>query len=218
VKAVRRASTLTDLLARTRPLMTRLHRWRDALPPVLNQSIAQVVDDEPSQCGPLRLCYLSMILLIFRALLRPLAYDPQASEENRCEPRSTIFVNSQSYAKWGIESIAALKAKHFVNFWPACKFCQILCLHTSVLLTIVFSSRIQRRAVPTVVHNKFHSLDIHPIADLGNGIRKQGLDRHLAEYRSPAVPSMASTEAGSHETRRHPVEGTPEDRHLGGIG
>lgn len=81
-------------------------------------------DDGLDNCGPLRLTYLTLELLVFRALLRPLAYKSGTSKEELSEPRSTIFENSQSCAKLVLELVAALKANHFVNFWPSCKCIQ----------------------------------------------------------------------------------------------
>lgn len=101
-----------------------MQQWRQTLPPdVLKPTKELMEDDGLDNCGPLRLTYLTLELLVFRALLRPLLFQPGASEQALSEPKSTIFQNSQSCAKLVLELVAALKANHFVNFWPSCKWC-----------------------------------------------------------------------------------------------
>lgn len=101
-----------------------MQQWRQTLPPdVLKPTKELMEDDGLDNCGPLRLTYLTLELLVFRALLRPLLFQPGASEQALSEPQSTIFQNSQSCAKLVLELVAALKANHFVNFWPSCKWC-----------------------------------------------------------------------------------------------
>ena len=108
-----------------------IQQWRQKLPPdVLKPTKELMEDDGLDNCGPLRLTYLTLELLVFRALLRPLAFHPGTSEQEMSEPRSTIFQNSQSCAKLVLELVAALKANHFVNFWPSCKWCLLLLIST----------------------------------------------------------------------------------------
>jgi hypothetical protein len=100
----------------------RIQQWRQTLPPdVLKPTKELMEDDGLDNCGPLRLAYLTLELLVFRALLRPLAFQPGTNEQEISQPQSAIFQNSQSCAKLVLELVAALKANHFVNFWPSCK-------------------------------------------------------------------------------------------------
>ncbi|KAK5047568.1 hypothetical protein LTR84_006665 [Exophiala bonariae] len=97
-----------------------MQQWRDDLPPVVLKPTKELVEDDAlDNCGPLRLTYLTLELLVFRALLRPLAFQPGTGEQEMSEPRSTILQNSQSCAKLILELVTALKANHFVNFWPS---------------------------------------------------------------------------------------------------
>lgn len=107
---------------RAHPLRILIQKWRQTLPPdVLKPTKELMEDDGLDNCGPLRLAYLTLELLIFRALLRPLAFNAGTSEQEMSEPRAAIFQNSQSCAKLVLELVATLKANHFVNFWPSCK-------------------------------------------------------------------------------------------------
>jgi hypothetical protein len=104
-----------------------IQQWRQNLPPVVLKPTKELMEDDAlDNCGPLRLTYLTLELLVFRALLRPLAFQPGTGEQEMSEPRSAIFQNSQSCAKLVLELVAALKANHFVNFWPSCKWCLLL--------------------------------------------------------------------------------------------
>jgi hypothetical protein len=110
-----------------------IQQWRQKLPPdVLKPTKELMEEDGLDNCGPLRLTYLTLELLVFRALLRPLAFQPGTSEQEMSEPRSTIFQNSQSCAKLVLELVAALKANHFVNFWPSCKWCHLLLIPSGI--------------------------------------------------------------------------------------
>lgn len=131
---MRHSRNLNQLLAIAHPLRIRLQQWRQELPPgVLKPSLApnetsssDVDEDEGLEhTGPVRLTYLSLELMIFRALLRPLSYQAgggdQADQADQ-GPRSTIFKNSQTCAKLIMELVATLQARHFAQFWPSCKF------------------------------------------------------------------------------------------------
>ena len=124
IKSIRQATNLETLLVRAHPLRMRIQQWRQTLPAdVLKPTKELMEDDGLDNCGPLRLAYLTLELLVFRALLRPLAFQCGTNEQLTSEPHSTIFQNSQSCAKLVLELVAALKANHFVNFWPSCKCC-----------------------------------------------------------------------------------------------
>ncbi|KAL6247635.1 Fungal specific transcription factor [Rhinocladiella similis] len=140
IKSIRQATTLEALLVRAHPLRMMIQRWRQKLPPdVLKPTKELMEDDGLDNCGPLRLTYLTLELLVFRALLRPLAYQPGTGEQEMSEPRSTIFQNSQSCAKLVLELVAALKANHFVNFWPSYTRYQLSYMTNFALLLFVQS-------------------------------------------------------------------------------
>ncbi len=123
LRSMRQSPSLALLLARAQPLRVRIQEWRQGLPADVLKPTKELLDDDSlDHCAPLRLTYLSLELLVFRALLRPLTFQPGLEEQNNSEPRSTIFHNSRSCAKLVLELVAALKPKHFVNFWPSCKF------------------------------------------------------------------------------------------------
>ncbi|KAI1623132.1 fungal-specific transcription factor domain-containing protein [Exophiala viscosa] len=140
IKSIRQATSLEALLVRAQPLRMRIQQWRQKLPPdVLKPTKELMEEDGLDNCGPLRLTYLTLELLVFRALLRPLAFPPGTSEEVISEPRSTIFQNSQSCAKLVLELVAALKANHFVNFWPSYTRYQLSYMTNFALLLFVQS-------------------------------------------------------------------------------
>ncbi|KAK7902282.1 hypothetical protein LTR67_001927 [Exophiala xenobiotica] len=140
IKSIRQATTLEALLVRAHPLRMLIQQWRQKLPPdVLKPTKELMEDDGLDNCGPLRLTYLTLELLVFRALLRPLAFQPGTSEQEMSEPRSTIFQNSQSCAKLVLELVAALKANHFVNFWPSYTRYQLSYMTNFALLLFVQS-------------------------------------------------------------------------------
>ncbi|KIW57767.1 hypothetical protein PV05_02327 [Exophiala xenobiotica] len=140
IKSIREATTLEALLVRAHPLRMLIQQWRQKLPPdVLKPTKELMEDDGLDNCGPLRLTYLTLELLVFRALLRPLAFQPGTSEQEMSEPRSTIFQNSQSCAKLVLELVAALKANHFVNFWPSYTRYQLSYMTNFALLLFVQS-------------------------------------------------------------------------------
>lgn len=121
LKAVRDSSSLPALLRRAKPLRTRIERWRQSLP-LLSKAASDLTEDELEQSAALRLSHLTLEILIFRALLRPLVYQAMPASEQSREPDSTIFENCYTCAKVGTELVSALKAKHFASFWSPCKF------------------------------------------------------------------------------------------------
>ncbi|KAG4419041.1 hypothetical protein IFR04_007817 [Cadophora malorum] len=129
------------LSIRAHPLRERIQQWRQTLPPdVLKATNELMEDDGLDNCGPLRVAYLTLELLVFRALLRPLAFQPRTNEHEVSEPQSTIFQNSQSCAKLVLELVAALKASNFVNFWPSYTRYQLSYMTNFALLLFVQSS------------------------------------------------------------------------------
>ena len=77
----------------------------------------------------LRLAHLTLEILIFRALLRPLMYNAVPVDRGAVpEPASTIHDNCYTCAKAGMEIVGAMKGKHFSTFWPSCKLTVLLSL------------------------------------------------------------------------------------------
>ncbi|KAH8806111.1 fungal-specific transcription factor domain-containing protein [Xylogone sp. PMI_703] len=149
VKAIRRTHTLADLLARAEPLIEQLQKWKDNLPLSLRWSTMETTDDESPRRGPLKLAYLTIRYLIFRALQRPLFYRSEILDEDNQETQSMIFAGSHTCAKAGIDLIASLKAKDFVTFWPSYTRYQISYITNFVLLIFV-----QSPTLDTAIKNK----------------------------------------------------------------
>ena len=62
---------------------------------------------------------MTLELLLFRALLRALAFS-SAPSVDPSQAYSAIFQESQSCAKLGVELVSRLASKDFVHFWPPC--------------------------------------------------------------------------------------------------
>ncbi|CAK7221019.1 hypothetical protein SBRCBS47491_004384 [Sporothrix bragantina] len=112
--------TLSSLLALAQPLRTRIDSWRQTLP-LLSKSASDLTDVEFENGVALRLSHLTLELLIFRALLRPLTIQAiraiSPSDSSR-EPISAIFDNGYNCANAVAGMVSSLQAKHFANFWP----------------------------------------------------------------------------------------------------
>ncbi|EEA22480.1 conserved hypothetical protein [Talaromyces marneffei ATCC 18224] len=116
LKAVRSSSTLSELLNRAQPLRARIENWRQSLP--LLWKLASELDEREFEDGAsLRLSHLTLEILIFRALLRPLFHQAVSASEVSQDPIFKIFDNCFTCAKVGTEIVSALKAKHFAIFW-----------------------------------------------------------------------------------------------------
>lgn len=111
---------LTALLNRAQPLRTRIESWRQTLP-LLSTPVSELSEDDFDNGAALRLSHLTLEIMIFRALLRPLSYDPATSAEMCQEPVSTIFENCYVCANVATDIVSALRAKHFASFWPHCE-------------------------------------------------------------------------------------------------
>ncbi|KAL1904358.1 hypothetical protein Sste5344_009918 [Sporothrix stenoceras] len=102
------------------PLRTRIDSWRQTLP-LLSKPASDLTDVEFENGVALRLSHLTLELLIFRALLRPLtiqAINAIPPTDSSREPISAIFDNGYNCAKAVAGMVSSLQAKHFANFWP----------------------------------------------------------------------------------------------------
>lgn len=116
LRANREAVSLSMLLFRAQPLRARIQGWRQTHP-LLRKPVADLTEDEFAECIPLRLSHLTLEILIFRALLRPLHPAAMSSLDASQEPISTIFENCYKCAKVTAEVVASLDARHFDCFW-----------------------------------------------------------------------------------------------------
>lgn len=112
--------TLSALLSRAQPLRMRIEIWRQTLS-LLSKPTSDLTESEFEQGATLRLSHLTLELLIFRALMRPLAYRTMVPADSGREPISTIFDNGYTCAKAFAGMVSSLQAKNFTNFWPTCK-------------------------------------------------------------------------------------------------
>ena len=120
VRAHWESPTLEALLARAQPLRTRIEGWRQTLP-LLSTSVSELSEIDFDNGAALRLSHLTLEIMIFRALLRPLTYDAVSAPERCQELISTIFENCYVCANVATEIVSSLRAKHFTSFWPHCK-------------------------------------------------------------------------------------------------
>lgn len=98
------------------PLKNRLKEWEDC---VFTNQTADEDADGFHPCVYLRLSHMTLELLLFRALLRAVAF-PSAPSVDPTQAYSAIFQESQSCAKLGVELVSRLASKDFVHFWPPC--------------------------------------------------------------------------------------------------
>jgi hypothetical protein len=89
---------------------------------LLSKPASDLDEHEFEHGAALRLSHLTLEILIFRALLRPLIFQAVTPPESSREPISTIFENSYTCAKVATEIVSSLQAKHFASFWPPCEF------------------------------------------------------------------------------------------------
>jgi hypothetical protein len=119
VRANSESLALTALLGRAQRLRTRIESWRQMLP-FLSTPVLELNEQDFENGAILRLQHLTLEILIFRALLRPLSND-QVSPSDKCqEPISTIYENCHVCASVATEIVSLLRAKHFASFWPHC--------------------------------------------------------------------------------------------------
>lgn len=113
LKAARDCHSLEAVLARAQPLRILIETWRRTLPS-LSANISTLDDEDLEQYAPLRLSHLSLEILIYRALHRPLMHQTLDG------PALMIFESSYVCSKLGLELVEALKPRHFSMFWPQC--------------------------------------------------------------------------------------------------
>ncbi|KEY71702.1 hypothetical protein S7711_02931 [Stachybotrys chartarum IBT 7711] len=139
LRASRESLTLGALLNRAQPLRTRIETWRQTLS-FLSKPASELTEEEFEKGAALRLSHLTLEILIFRALLRPLLPHAIPAAENSKEPISTIFENCFTCAKVATEIVSSLRAKHFANFWPHYTRYQLCYISTFVLLNLAQST------------------------------------------------------------------------------
>ncbi|OAA58439.1 fungal specific transcription factor domain containing protein [Niveomyces insectorum RCEF 264] len=143
LRSVRESFSLSVLLGRAQPLRTRIESWRQTLP-LLSKPAADLTEDDMVIGVALRLSHLTLEVLIFRALLRPLTHnvvpvDGSGSGAVVPEPMSTIYENCYTCAKVGMEIVAAMKGKHFSTFWPRYTRYQLCYISSFILLSFAQS-------------------------------------------------------------------------------
>lgn len=118
IRALRANHTLSTLLQRAQPLRTRIEEWRQRLP-LLTKPVSELTEEEFEVGAALRLSHLTVEILIFRSLLRPLR--PSLAHGDFQGPVATIFKNCYTCSKVGTDIVSALNTKHFASYWPPCK-------------------------------------------------------------------------------------------------
>ncbi|RVX71310.1 hypothetical protein B0A52_04884 [Exophiala mesophila] len=139
LKAIRQTSSLTSLLDRAKPLRKRMETWMKGQS-VLSKATSDLNDDDLEKSAPLRLSHITLEILIYRALLRPLSYGALQSAEQNREPTSFIFENCYACAKVAVEFVAALNAKHFSNYWHPHARYQLCYISTFILMNFAQSA------------------------------------------------------------------------------
>ncbi|EFX00605.1 fungal specific transcription factor domain containing protein [Grosmannia clavigera kw1407] len=139
-RSVRESASLSVLLSRAQPLRSRIESWRQTLP-LLSQPALHLSEDDLVVGASLRLAHLTLEVLIFRALLRPLLHDAVPVDEAGAvaEPMSTIYDNCYTCAKVGMEIVASMKGKHFAVFWPCYVRYQLCYISSFILLSLAQS-------------------------------------------------------------------------------
>lgn len=136
LQSTRRSSSLSILLSRAQPLRARIESWRQTLP-LLSKPTAELTEDDLVIGASLRLAHLTLEILIFRALLRPLMHDVIPIENGVVpEPVATIHENCYACAKSGMEIVGSMKGKHFSTFWPSYVRYQLCYISNFVLLSL----------------------------------------------------------------------------------
>ncbi|KAH8168720.1 fungal specific transcription factor domain-containing protein [Sarocladium implicatum] len=139
VRANLETLALPSLLSRAQRLRTRIESWRQTLP-FLSRPVLELDEQDFEKGAVLRLQHLTLEILIFRALLRPLDND-QVSQAEKCdEPISTIYENCHVCANVATEIVSLLRAKHFASFWPHYTRYQLCYVSTLILLILAQSA------------------------------------------------------------------------------
>lgn len=141
LKATSESLPLSALLARAQPLRARIESWRQTLP-ILSKPASDLDAEELERGAALRLSHLTLEILIFRALLRPLFYQAgqQPPAESSRDPIAAIFENGFTCAKVASEIVSSLQAKHFAGFWPPYVRYQLCYVSTFILTNLAQSS------------------------------------------------------------------------------
>ncbi|EPE10945.1 fungal specific transcription factor domain protein [Ophiostoma piceae UAMH 11346] len=136
LRSTRKSPSLSILLTRAQPLRTRIESWRQTLP-LLSKPTSELTEDDLVVGASLRLAHLTLEILIFRALLRPLMHDAVPVDHGAVpEPVSTIHDNCYACAKVGMEIVGSMKGKHFSTFWPSYVRYQLCYISNFVLLSL----------------------------------------------------------------------------------
>ncbi|KAF4124834.1 GAL4 [Geosmithia morbida] len=149
LRANREAVSLNSLLARAQPLRARIQCWRQTHP-LLLKPVCDLSEDEFADSVSLRLSHLTLEILVFRALLRPLHPGATSATDASQEPISTIFENCYMCAKVTSEVVASLQSRHFTSFWYPGYFADVryqLCYVSTFILLNFAQSTTEESAV-----------------------------------------------------------------------
>jgi hypothetical protein len=133
VKAVAITSRNLELsLERARPLRVRLQQWRDELPNQLRihsrESLHGADNEELDANASLHLCYITTLMTLFRALLRPLESKGTISNQNRPispysdHPSRAVMKGGLSCAQELVNLLDVVTDTQWNAFWHSCKY------------------------------------------------------------------------------------------------
>jgi hypothetical protein len=133
VKAVAITSRNLELsLERARPLRVRLQQWRDELPNQLRihsrESLHGADNEELDANASLHLCYITTLMTLFRALLRPLESKGTISNPNRPispysdHPSRAVMKGGLSCAQELVNLLDVVTDTQWNAFWHSCKY------------------------------------------------------------------------------------------------
>jgi hypothetical protein len=120
LKATRACSSLPEILSRAQPLRARLEKWKLNLP-FDPPRLTSMDDEELELYASLRLSYLTLEILIYRVLLRPLMHGAWPQDEEVLSASMSILENSYICSQFGAQLVGSLKSRHFAVFWMPCK-------------------------------------------------------------------------------------------------
>lgn len=201
LRATLESPDLSSYLSRAQPLRARIEKWRQSLP-LLSKPTSEMSSDEFDDGASLRLSHLTLEILIFRALLRPLSQRNLAQGESEREPVTTIFENCYACAKIAVEIVSSLRAKHFATFWAHCK-----CPDNSrgIPRGLIRGTRCQ---IPALLRLDFHLVELGAVDDGGDGFTQLCTTEQVARHSPDAGARLATCSSGMYSTGRRPVEGS----------
>ena len=133
VKAVAVTSQNLELsLERARPLRVRLQQWRDELPDKLKlhrpEALHGTDNEELDANASLHLCYVTTLMTLFRALLRPLESKNGASSQTQDisayddHPSRAVMKGGLNCAQELVNLLEVLTDTQWNAFWHSCKY------------------------------------------------------------------------------------------------